>query len=336
MNPDPQTNPDPSSFAATDPATPYLSDIAAPLDDAPTAWNVAPGSAPPLVAPPPLPPAGGRDWRRLALVAVGVVAVLALIAGIAFAATKRAASTSATPLSVAQSYCAAVKAQNYNKAFTYLAPIVQATITQAAFPAAAQAEDSVRGPLTGCTLGQVTLSNNGKTATLPALLARKQAGTHTFTWQLAQATNGTWQFTQSPDDAIVPFALMTRYCADIQANNLDTAYQLFSTNEQQTVGTVDNFKTDMGQTEQYTGAFTGCHVQTLTLSSDQKLQYIGLAFDFANYKNVPANMAILIATSQVNDVSMKVQGIDVSFPVPVSEIQQILSGFGLTSPSQGA
>jgi hypothetical protein len=305
----------------------------APLDDTPTEWDLAPGGAPPLVAPPPPPAARSRDWRRIALIAVGVVAVLALVAGIAYAASKRLASPNATALSTAQNYCAAVKAQNYGKAFTYLAPIVQAAITPGAYPAAAQAEDTVRGPLTGCTLGQVTLSNNGKTATLPALLARKQAGSQSYTWQLAQASDGTWQFSQPPDDAIVPFALMTRYCADVQANNLDTAYQLFSINEQQTVGTLDNFKTDMGQTEQYTGALTGCHVQSLHLSSDKTLQYIGLAFDFANYKNVPANMAILIATSQVNDVSIKVEGIDVTFPIPVSEIQQILSGLGLSSHS---
>ncbi len=308
------------------------------FDDAPAfgqdAPTVAQDAAPFVItdAPPPPPKGnimGRRDLRRIALIAGGVVVALALIGGIALAVQR--ATNAASPLDVAQAYCQAIKAQNYSKAYGNFAQNVQAQIPQAVYPAAAQAEDAARGNVTACSFGKTTTSQSGTSATLAATVTRAKTGAASYTWQFAQSGSA-WKLSQAPDDALVPFATVLRYCNDIQTNQLDAAYQLLSSDEQQSVGQAATFKTDMQGTLQYAGAFGGCHLQAIAPAKDGASATIGLAMDFANFKNTPAQMVVLYPTTttpaQIDSATVKVVGLDVPFPVPVSELQQLLGAAG--------
>jgi hypothetical protein len=319
MDADPAFAPTDAALPAADPATGTVAVDAA----APAPWEDPDLTAPPqpLYPLPPPPPAPPRNRRRMILLGVGALAIVALIAGIIFAAAKQFAPN-ATPQDAAQGYCQAIKAHNYTQAYSYFASALQSAVPRAAYAPAAQQVDAVQGSVTACSFGKTTIT--GTTATLPATVTRQQAGRQSYTWQFTQA-NGIWQLSQPPDAALVPFSLALRYCQAMGTAQLDSAYALFDANEQATVGSKDNFKADAAATAQYTGPLTDCHLQGIQfVTSDQTYANIALAFDFSNYQNVPAQIVTLTQQPLIDDVSIQVVGLSMQFPIPVNELQQIL------------
>lgn len=302
------------------------------VDATPTPWESPELTAPPqpLYPMPPSLPTPPRDRRRTILLGIGALAIVALLGGLIIAAIKQFTPTP-SPQDAAQGYCQAIKAHHYTQAYGYFASALQTALPRAAYVPAAQQVDAVRGSVTACSFGKTTTT--GTTATVPATVTRQQTGKQQYTWQFAQQ-NGAWYLTQAPDEAVVPFSLALRYCQALATAQLDTAYALFDANEQATVGSSDNFKSDAAATAQYTGPLTNCHLQGIQLvTSDQTYANIALAFDFSNYQNVPAQIVTLTKQPQIDDVSIQVVGISMAFPIPVNELQQIVSILGMKSGS---
>jgi hypothetical protein len=298
----------------------------------PAPWEDPDQTTPPLPLyplPPPLP-TQPRDRRRMILLGIGVLAIVALLVGIIIAAVKQF-TPNPTAQDAAQGYCQAIKAHSYTQAYGYFASALQSALPRAAYVPAAQQVDAVRGSVTACSFGKAITAGNS--ASVPATVTRQQAGKQSYTWQFTQE-NGAWRMTQPPDEVVVPFSIALRYCQEMGTAQLDAAYALFDADEQATVGSSDNFKADAAATAQYTGPLTGCHLQGFQLvTTDQTYANIALAFDFSNYQNVPAQIITLTKSPLIEDVSIQVVGISMAFPIPVNELQQIAAVLGLKSGS---
>jgi hypothetical protein len=308
---------------------PYYGDIPPFQSDTPTVPELFPVSDQAAIATDVAPkPAAPTDRRRGFLIGGAVLLILALIAGLIFAVH---AITSSDASTVAQNYCAAAKAQNYSKAYTYFAPVLTNALDAASYPDGAKAVDTIQGKLTACSLGKLTVAKDGKSATLAVTVIRQKVGKQSFTWQFAQVKTNVWQFTAAPDAAVVPLTLATHYCTDLRTGKLADAYGLLTADAQQSAGDVGQYTSDMQQTNQVVGGVQRCQLQKITPSKDGKTNAIKLGIWFGNVQNVPSEIdtqAQPNGTAQIDVVNVYVAGNAVPYPPPVSLLQQILQLLG--------
>ncbi|MBA3826863.1 MAG: hypothetical protein H0X24_23590 [Ktedonobacterales bacterium] len=304
---------------------PYYGDVPPYLPDGPT----TPALAPVAVATVGAPPLAAPNRRRLFLIGGIALVVLALIGSLAFVAVR--AATPSDAQSVAQNYCAAAKAQNYPKAYTYFAPGLQGALDAVAYPAGAGAVDAISGKLTACKLGKLHVTPDGKAATLSVSVTRQKVGSQAFVWQFAQVKTGTWQFTAAPDAAVVSLTLATLYCTDVHANKLTEAFNLLTAAAQQSAGDAAQFTQDMQQTSKVVGGLQRCQLQKLIPSKDGKTNAIKLGIWFGNVQNVPAEIDVqpqADGTAKISSVNVYVANNPLPYPPPVTLLQQILQLLG--------
>src|SRR5579875_1913848 len=128
-------------------------------------------------------------------------------------------------------YCAALRSQNYQRAYQLLGTTAQTSVTANAYTTTERLHDLISGTITSCGVVAVGQKNTDTQANLTLGVTRRVAGaiqgnvTLTFTasvWTLgAIATRA-----EGPD--VGPYLVGQQFCADLAANRFDEAYNLFT------------------------------------------------------------------------------------------------------------
>jgi hypothetical protein len=167
---------------------------------APTQYGAPPYGVPPVpdYAQPQQQP---RQSRRALWIVLGILGALIVLScavcGIFFAlGIGFFAKTVAAPTSTVDQYYTAIKNQNYDTAYSYLAPNLTASngqqLTQAIYKTAAQALDTVKGTVSNFTIGNISVNND--TASMTVTVKRANASAYDVHLQLKQVS-GTWKIT---------------------------------------------------------------------------------------------------------------------------------------------
>lgn len=162
--------------------------------------------------PPPAPQrrSRGRLWLWIALVVIAAV-ILGTFGFIYF--------TRSTPEKTLDAYCAGLQTQNYQAAYSQLAPSLQSTETEPQFVGIAQAP----GKITNCTHSSANIIANSATATLTMMTSAGQ----TFNGPVAllQDNSNTWKISMVLSS---PVLTLTTFCNALKAQDYDTAYSELS------------------------------------------------------------------------------------------------------------
>lgn len=212
-----------------------------------------------------------------ALAILGVVVLLAALAGggvlLAHSGKLHLAGigSSSTPGAVAAAnrYCAALKSANYTQAYATFAATLQALIPAQTYASVSHDIDTQQGAVTGCTLGNATISSTS--ATIPATITRQQGGQTQMTWQLALQA-GAWRFTASPELSLLARVAVASYCADLTSANYSAAYSLFAQPLQQELIASSNYTAGANDEDSAIGKATACGTTSVTMHPDGTAQ----------------------------------------------------------------
>jgi hypothetical protein len=134
-------------------------------------------------------------------------------------------------LNAAQSYCAALVAQDYATAYKSLDATLQKTTSQAAYVADAQAHAQVDGAIQSCALTALDRGATDSSTSFTISMARAKLGDRSGTLTLA-ATQGVWRVTKvdatlSGSD-LGALTAGAAFCGDLTNGDYNGAYGLLS------------------------------------------------------------------------------------------------------------
>jgi len=214
-------------------------------------------------------PPARRRGGRVAAVAVPVLALLGIGAGLLYAARHGGAlpfgSTTPGALTAARGYCAAVQTGNYTQAYTYFAPTLQTTIPASVYPQLAHDLDTQQGPITSCAAG--TANASGSSATVAATVKRQNSAAQQLSWTLG-LSNGAWRFTQSPEPSLPARATAAAYCTDLMGANYSAAFALLAPAVQQELVAVADYTAAAIDTDTALGKATACATTGVDVAAD--------------------------------------------------------------------
>lgn len=261
---------------------------------------------------PDLPAISTARRGRLRAVLIAAVAIIAVVAIAVSALLAYGYAQAKQPIDATQALCADLKAQRYDAAYARLSPDYQARMPRDQFLAAARLHDAVDGNVTDCGLPGVTagLSVNlggDKTASFGARITRATRGSFEGTVTLVK-DGGAWRIDRL-DDAlqgtdIGPLAAGQRLCAALVAGDYATAYSLYSTREQQSLGSAQAFA------DTYKNAFGG------------PLKLTGCAPDLKSYQALGPAAKLDVRLTVTESTTLGTQTIDVPTPVTLRFIQE--------------
>lgn len=270
---------------------------------------------------PPPPTSGASGPLRLVLIAVGAVLAAVIVLGGVLLLSHRGGLSLGSPtpgsLTAANSYCAALKSQDYTKAYSLYSSGTQSLVPQESFAPVAQLIDTRSGKVTACTADKATVAKDGKSAVVTGSLTRGTTTASKFSWQWSVTSAGTWQLSQVPDVTLIPLMTGYRFCGYLKAQQYDEAYGLLSANFQKGVGSADDLKNDLSQVAALTGPFTGCVLQQFTMATDGKTASLNAGADFGNFPNVPAKFALVADVSglwKIDTLTLTILGNPVDLP----------------------
>lgn len=140
-------------------------------------------------------------------------------------------------LNTAQSYCAALVAQDYATAYKSLDATLQKTMSQAAYVADGQAHAQVDGAIQSCALTALGRGATDSATSFTISMARAKLGDRSGTLTLA-ATQGVWRVTKvdatlSGSD-LGALTVGAAFCGDLTNGDYNGAYGLLSPGAQST------------------------------------------------------------------------------------------------------
>ncbi|HKV85059.1 MAG TPA: hypothetical protein VJN88_10910 [Ktedonobacterales bacterium] len=143
-------------------------------------------------------------------------------------------------LNAAQSYCAALQAQDYAAAYKSLGDPLQKTTSQAVYVADAQAHAQVDGAIQSCALTALGHGATASSASFTISMARAKLGARSGTLALT-ATQGVWRVTKvdaslSGSD-LGALSAGAAFCGDLTNGDYNGAYGLLSPGAQSTYST---------------------------------------------------------------------------------------------------
>ncbi len=260
---------------------------------------------PVIPAPPVMPDVAPSPKRRGVvrgvLIAVGVIALLAVVAVVVALAT--GVPQQAGALVAANNFCNAEKQQNYTQAYSYFSPALQQQVPQDAFTAISQGADAQQGKVTACSASGVTLSQDGKSAVVHGSITRQSAAAQKVDLQFA-LISGNWKISQAPDASIYPLTTAFLFCKDIKLEQFDAAYQLFTSTSQQMIGSANGLQQDYSTSTQVAGTLTNCNAQGITFNSTKESATIQSSLDFSNVQNLPAKIFLQTDTTGAWKISV--------------------------------
>jgi hypothetical protein len=218
--------------------------------------------------PPPPPLRARRGLVRVGITVASLVALLALVAGIAFAASHHSggvAGVSDSPANAAGSYCRALQRAQYPQGYTLWGTALTSTIPSADYAAISKEMDTQVGAVTGCVVGKVTTS--GGTATVPVTLTRGSAGAQTLTWQFSKSGSG-WQLSQYPEPVLAARATLRHYCTAVVGGQYSAAYALFAPALQQKLLSAEVYTSVASEADAAAGKATACATTSVDLATD--------------------------------------------------------------------
>lgn len=143
-------------------------------------------------------------------------------------------------LNAAQSYCAALQAQDYAAAYKTLGDSLQKTTSQAAYVADAQAHAQVDGAIQSCALTALGHGATASTASFTISMARAKLGAHSGALTLT-ATQGVWRVTKVDSSLsgsdLGALSAGAAFCGDLTNGDYNGAYALLSPDAQSTYST---------------------------------------------------------------------------------------------------
>ncbi|HZU70586.1 MAG TPA: FHA domain-containing protein [Ktedonobacteraceae bacterium] len=191
----------------------------------------APISYPPAAAPVAPVPEQKRSRRGLFLIIGAIIAVL-LIAGIAFGAL--AYVNRSTPTKTLNAFCTALKAGDYQTAYNQLSSGLQAKFGSEAAFAAGFSNNEGLGKVTSCSVSNV--NDGAGTGTINYTFSKGSALPVDYT---LVNENG-WKINaQNPRST--PTLTLNTYCSALTAQDYQTAYNQFSKNYQNQIGSESGF-----------------------------------------------------------------------------------------------
>lgn len=154
-----------------------------------------------------------RRNRRLIWIGLGLLVVIALAVVGYFYFTR------STPEKTLDTFCNAMRGQDYQTAYNQLSPSVQSSETELVFAHTSQAE----GKVSTCTHSPATVTGTLATANVTLVSGSRQTTTSTVT--LSQEGTNTWKISRLPT---TPGITLTTFCNALQGKDYPTAYNQLS------------------------------------------------------------------------------------------------------------
>ncbi len=216
------------------------------------------------------------------------------------------------PLTAAYEFCQNLEAQNYPAAYSFLAPNMQAQVTEPAFLFILPTADRLQGHVTACNVTGV--STSGGAVTVQSTVVRSIIGGQPSTVHLVQI-GGLWKIDQSPDPLLLPAATGYYFCQDLKAQNYNGAYQLMSSGAQAKLGSPITLALLLGVSTVLTGNVTGCEVTSVAFNNAQSVTFHS-TLSFQRFPNTPSQVIEVLQGSQwrVDRLTIFIASLPVNIP----------------------
>jgi hypothetical protein len=257
-----------------------------------------------------LSPKNNKKNYRMGLFIGGAIIILIAV-GVIVSSVVALVDHSSSDLvkSVANDYCQSLIQKDYGKLYQQFASQLQTIMTQDAYTDSSQGIDDRQGYVTSCDWKTITVSKDEKTATSSGTITRKSAGD----FDLSFIKDGSsWKINKLHDIGLYPLAATFQLCKDLQLQKYDDAYKLLTSSFQQQLGSSAKLSQLAGPLQPYVGAFKGCTIQGLVVSTDKSSGKVSAGIDFtlALAQDLPG---IFELASQSFEV-WKINSIQVSTP----------------------